>query len=155
MGKEILKDPVITIDGTDLTNRISQVDIDMSDDEVDVTTFGPGGFKETEKGLSDASIGLNAFQDFALASVDAVLWPLKSESKKFVAKVQAHKGEPSATNPCYVIGAKLFGYKPLSGSVGEASTTDPSLKNQTQKGIVRCKSKAEVEAAETAIKAEF
>lgn len=152
--KFVLKDPVITIDGTDLTNRISQIDVDMADDEVDVTAFG-SGFKETEQGLSDASIGLTAFQDFAAASVDAVLWPLKSESKKFIATAQAKPGEPSATNPCYVGGFKLFGYKPLSGSVGEASTTDPSLKNVTQQGIVRCKSKAEVEAAETAIEAEF
>lgn len=154
MPKEVLKDPVITIDGTNLTNMISQIDVDMPDDEVDVTGFG-SGFKETEKGLSDASIGLNAFQNFALSSVDAVLWPLKSESKKFIAKVQARAGEISATNPCYVIGGKLFNYKPLSGSVGEASTTDPTIKNITQKGIIRCKSAAEVITAESEINALF
>jgi hypothetical protein len=154
MAKHVLIDPVITIDGTNLTNMISQVDVDMPDDEVDVTGFG-SRFKETEKGLSDASIGLNAFQNFALASVDAVLWPLKSESKKFIAKVQAKAGEISNTNPCYVIGGKLFNYKPLAGSVGEASTTDPTIKNQTQLGVVRCKSAAEVVEKEAAITALF
>lgn len=154
MSKEVLKKPVITVDGTNLTNRISQVDIDMPDDEVDVTAFG-GDFKETEQGLKDASIAFTAFQDFALASVDAVLWPLKNESKKFITKVQVRTGEISATNPCYVMGGKLFGYKPLSGSVGEASTTDPTAKNITQKGIVRCKSAAEVVTAEAEINALF
>jgi hypothetical protein len=152
MAKFILKKPVITIDGSNLTKRISQVDIDMPDDEVDMTTFG-SDYKETEMGMRDAAIGLTAFQDFAAASVDAVLWPLKKESKKFIIKVQAKEGEPSATNPCYVMGAKLFNYKPLSGSVGEASTTDPTAKNVSNLGIERCVSKAEVEAAETAINA--
>lgn len=154
MAKEVLKKPVITIDGTNLTNRISQIDIDLPDDEVDVTAFG-SDFKETEKGLSDASIGLNAFQDFAAASVNAVLWPLKTESKKFIAKVQARTGEISATNPCWVMGGKLFNFKPLSGSVGEASTTDPTIKNVTQAGIKQCKSAAEVIAAEAEINALF
>lgn len=154
MAKEVLKKPVITIDGTNLTGRISQLDIDMADDEVDVTAFG-GDFKETEKGMSDASMSLNVFQDFAAASVDAVLWPLKVESKKFIIKAQVRAGEISATNPCYVMGAKLFNYKPLSGSVGEASTTDPTAKNITQAGVKRCKSAAEVTAAEAEINALF
>lgn len=150
MAKEVLKKPVITIDGTNLTNRINQVELDLPDDEVDVTAFGTD-YKETEKGLSDASIALTAFQDFAAASVDAVLWPLKNESKKFIVKVQARAGEISTTNPCYVMGGKLFGYKPLAGSVGEASTTDPTIKNQTNLGVVRCKSAAEVVEKEAAI----
>lgn len=154
MGKFVLKKPVITIDGTDLTKRISQVDVDMPDDEVDMSTFG-SDFKETEMGLRDAAIGLTAFQDFAAASVDAVLWPLKSESKKFIITVQGQPGEPSETNPCYVMGGKLYNYKPLSGSVGEASTTDPTVKNCTDLGIVRCKSKEEKEAKEEAIEALF
>jgi hypothetical protein len=150
MAKEVLKKPVITIDGSNLTNRISQIELDLPDDEVDVTALGTD-YKETEKGLSDASIALTAFQDFAAASVDAVLWPLKSESKKFLVKVQARQGEITNTNPCYVMGGKLFNYKPLSGSVGEASQTDPTIKNQTNKGMVRCKSAAEVVAAEAEI----
>jgi len=154
MPKFVLKKPIITIDGTDLTKRISQVDIDLPDDEVDMSTFG-SDFKETEMGLRDAAIGLTAFQDFAAASVDAILWPLKNESKKFVITVQGEEGEPSATKPVYVMGGKLFNYKPLSGSVGEASTTDPTVKNVTNLGLVRCVSKAEKEAKETAIKALF
>lgn len=152
MAKEILKKPVITIDGTNLTNRISQLAIDMPDDEVDVTTFG-SDFKDTEMGLRDGSMTFSIFQDFALSMVNAVLWPLKNESKKFLAKVQAKEGEPSATNPAWVMAGKLFNYNPLSGSVGEASTTEPTIKNGTQLGIIQCLSKAEVEAAETSLKA--
>jgi len=147
MAKEVLKKPVITIDGTDLTNRISQVTIDLPDDEVDVTAFG-SDFKETEMGMRDASMGFNVFQDFSASMVDATLWPLKNESKKFITSVQARQGEVSATNPVYVMAGKLFNYNPLSGSVGEASTTEPTIKNITDLGVIRCTSALEVEEAE-------
>lgn len=152
MGKFVLKKPVITIDGTDLTKRISAVTIDMPDDEVDVTAFG-SDYKETEMGMRDASIALTMFQDFAASSVDAVLWPLKKESKKFLIKVATAEGEPATDKPVYLMAGKLFGYSPLAGGVGDASSTEPTIKNITNLGIERCKSKAEVEAAETALKA--
>lgn len=152
MAKFVIKKPVITIDGTDLTKRISQVTIDLPDDEVDVTAFGTD-YKETEAGLKDASISLTMFQDFAASSTDAVLWPLKNESKKFLVKVATAEGEPSATQPVYLMAGKLFNYNPLAGGVGEASTTEPTIKNITNLGVKRCKSKAEVEAVETELKA--
>jgi hypothetical protein len=154
MSKEILKKPVITIDGTNLTGRISQLDIDQPDDEVDVTTFG-SDFKQTETGLRDGAMTFSIFQDFAAAQVDAVLSVIKATSKKFITKVQARSGEISATNPCYVMGGKLFNYKPLSGAVGAASTTEPTIKNVTQTGIARCVSAAEVVEKEAAIAAEL
>lgn len=152
MGKEILKKPVITIDGTNLTTRISQLTIDQPDDEVDVTAFG-SEFKQTETGMRDASMTFNAFQDFAAAMVHAVFSNLKTTNKKFITKVQAREGEVSATNPVFVMGGKLFNYNPLSGGVGEASTTEPTIKNMTQLGIVECKSAAEVIEKEAAINA--
>lgn len=154
MAKFVLKKPVITVDGTNFTKRISQVTIDLPDDEVDMTTFG-SEFKQTEMGLRDGSIALNFFQDFAAASVDATLWPIKKTSKKFIVKVQPEEGEPSATNPCFVMGGKLFNYSPLSGSAGQASNTEPTIKNTTDLGMERCTSAAEVTAAENAIKALF
>jgi len=136
MAKEVIKKPLITINGVDLTNKISQVTLDMPDDEVDITSFGTD-FKETEMGMRDAAISLDMFQDFAAGAVDATLWPLKNESTKFIVKVQPKEGEPSATNPAFVMGGKLFNYNPLSSSVGEASTTSPTIKNVTKYGIQR------------------
>jgi hypothetical protein len=154
MGKEILKKPVITIDGTNLTGRISQLSIEQPDDEVDTTTFG-SEFKQTDSGMRDASMGFTAFQDFAAAQVNAVFSNLKNTNKKFIVKVQVRSGEVSASNPVFLMGGKLFNYTPLSGSVGEASQTEPAIKNQTQLGIVECKSAAEVIEKEAAINAEL
>lgn len=155
MAKFVIKKPVITVDGSDLTNRISQVTVDMPDDEVDMTTFG-SDFKETDVGMSDASMAFNFYQDFAKTTgVDVVLWPLKKESKKFIVTVQPFEGEPGEENPCYVMGAKLFGYTPLAGSVGEASNTEPTFKNQTQLGIERTTKKEKKEEAEEKIEELF
>lgn len=152
MAKEILKKPVITIDGTNLTGRISQLAIDQPDDEVDVTAFG-SEFKQTETGMRDAAMSFTAFQDFASAMVHAVFSNLKNTNKKFIVKVQAREGTVEATNPVFLMGGKLFNYSPLSGSVGEASQTEPTIKNMTQLGIVEAKSAGEVTEKETAINA--
>src|SRR4051812_18831953 len=98
MAKEVIKKPVIEINGVNLTNKISQVTLDMPDDEVDISSFGTD-FKEVELGLRDASVSLDVFQDFAVGAVDATLWPLKNESKKFIVRVSPKEGEPSETNP--------------------------------------------------------
>lgn len=152
--KHVLKKPIIEIDGTDLTKRASQVNVDMPDDEVDTTSFG-GDWKETERGMSDASMVFNFFQDYDASMTDAVLWPLKKEGEKFIAYVQALEGEPSATNPGYVMGGKLFGYSPIAGTVGEANTTETTVKNTTDLGVEKVTSLVEKEEKETAIEEAF
>ena len=148
MAKKVIKHPLIEINGVNLTNRITQITIDTSTDEVDSTTFD-ADFKQTEKGLNDASFNIDTIGDYAAGSVDATLWPLSQEDKSFYIKVQPEKGEPSETNPCYHMYGKLFGYSPLSASPGELSTSSPSVKNVTNLGILRAKSKAEQESQKT------
>jgi hypothetical protein len=142
MGKFVLTDAVINIDGTDLSNHASSVSIDMPDDEVDLTGFG-AKFKETGKGLSDATITVNFFQDFSASQVDAVLWPLKTSHEPFTVAVKATSAPASATNPQYVMEAQMFGYSPIAGSVGEASTTEVTFKNTSQEGVKKITSSGE------------
>ena len=146
MAKEVIKKPVITIDGVNLTNRISQVTIDLPDDEVDVTSFG-SDYKETEQGMKYATISLDVFQDFAESMVDATLWPLKANSEKFITNIRPKEGEAAKTNPVFLMAGKLFNYNPLSASVGEASTTSPTIKNVTQYGVLRAEKKGTAEEA--------
>lgn len=134
MGKIVLKKPVINIDGTDLTKRARSLTIDMPDDEVDLSTFG-GTYKETGKGLSDASIVIDFLQDFAAGMVDSVLWPLKESDEPFVVAVKATEAVASATNPQYAMDAQMFNYTPLAGSVGEAVSTEVTFKNAGDDGI--------------------
>jgi hypothetical protein len=133
MGKIILTDAWLEIDGTDLSDRASQVAIEMPDDEVDVSSFG-SGFKEWGRGLSDATITATFFQDYAANKVDAVLWPLKTSGKEFLVRVRSSSEEQSTTNPEYRMISKMYNYSPIAGSVGEASTTDVTFRNAESSG---------------------
>ncbi len=137
MGKEILLNPQITVDGVDLSNHCSQVEIVDSADEVDVTGFGASN-KEILLGLGDGTMSATFFQDFATGSVDATLAHLQGSNSTFVVEVVAHKGTAvSDQNPKYRMTAVLPEYRPLSGSVGEASTIEASFRNASQSGIQR------------------
>lgn len=142
MGKIVLKKPVIIIDGVDLTKRARSLTIDMPDDEVDLSTFG-SQFKETGKGLSDASIVIDFLQDFAAGMVDATLWPLKENDETFVMAVKAFETAASATNPQYKMTANLFNYSPLAGAVGEAVSTEVTFKNASEEGVVKITAEGE------------
>lgn len=137
MAKEILRDCYIEIDGADLSNRASAVTIEEPADEVDTSTFG-GDYHEIDRGLKDATMTVSFFQDFAASSVDAVLGPLHESGEEFTVVVRPRKSDGmSDTNPERRMIGRLFNYSPLAGGVGEASTTDVTIRNASQAGITR------------------
>jgi activator of 2-hydroxyglutaryl-CoA dehydratase len=136
MAKTILRNASITVNGVDLSNHCSQVEVDTKFDEVDVTGYGANA-KEILLGIGDGNISATFFQDFAAGSVDATLFPLAGSNTPFVVGVKGEKAVKSATNPEYKMEAVLPDYKPLSGSVGAASTTQITFRNAAQAGIER------------------
>jgi len=137
MGKLILRDCYIAIDGSDLSNRASAVTIETPADEVDVSSFG-GDYHEIDRGLKDATITVTFFQDHDANSVDDVLNPLNDSGDAFLIQVRPVKASAaSATNPERRMVGKLYGYSPIAGSVGEASTTDVTIRNASEAGVWR------------------
>jgi len=136
MAKFILRKPKIVIDAVDLSNRANQVAITTTAEEVDVTTFGAVN-KQTKKGLGDGSMQVTFIQDYEVAMVDATLWPLATGEVSFFIEVQPVKAAKSPTNPLYKMETELFSYDPLSGQVGQASTTQVNFKNVGEQGIER------------------
>ena len=136
MAKIVLRDARVEVNGVNISDHVSEVSIETSRDEVDVTAFGATN-KEILTGLGDATITCTVFQDFAAASIDATLWPLSSTTTPFTVKVRPTTGAISATNPEYSMSALMFSYAPIAGSVGEASTTEVEFRNATQAGLTR------------------
>lgn len=136
MGKLILVNASIVIDGTDLSKRATQVAIDPQSDEVDLTTFQEE-WKETGVGLKDATMQVTFIQDLEAGMVDSVLWPHFKNGDTFVIEVKASKAAKSASNPLWKMTSRLFTYSPLSGSVGQASTTQVTFKNAGEAGLER------------------
>lgn len=136
MGKFVLKDAVITVNSVDLSDHFSSVEIEQEADDVEFTSFG-AGFKEYGQGLKDATITVSAFQDFDAAKVDATLYPLFASGGTFPVTVKATNSAVGTTNPLYTLTARLFSYSPLSGDVGDASTTELTFRNGGTAGLVR------------------
>lgn len=137
MGKFVLKDCYVAINGTAISDHCSSASIENTYDEVDFTTFTSSNYREFGQGLGDATITLTVFQDFAASSVDAIFWPLAQSGGTFSVEVRPTSAAASSTNPKYTMTGRLFTFNPLAGAVGDAATTDIPIRNAGTAGLVR------------------
>jgi hypothetical protein len=136
MGKFVLKDAFVEIDEVDLSDHCSAVTIETTFDDVDVTAFG-STYREILQGLGDATVTLTLFSNFAAASVDDTLWPLSQSGDTFTVKIRHKSDAVGADNPEYSMTGVLLEYSPIAGSIGDASTTDVTIRNASQTGLER------------------
>lgn len=138
MSKFVLRDCVITINGVDFTDHTASVEVALSKKSIDTTNFSGGGAEATA-GLKADTITVELQQDFAAAEVDATLYPLYNNENEFTVTVKPHAAAVSATNPLYSATCLLLDYTPLSGKVGDLSST--KVKFPTQRtGVSRATS---------------
>jgi hypothetical protein len=138
MSKFVLKDAVITVNSIDLSDHCSSVTIEGTTDEVDVTGFTAASYREFTDGFKDATVTATFFQDFAAGEVDATLFPLWNGGSTFAVTVKGSAAATSATNPLYSLpAAKMYGYSPLAGGVGDASSFDTTFRNAGTAGLTR------------------
>lgn len=137
MAKHVLRNATISVNGTDLSDHCSSVTLEDSADEIDFTSFGASNYREHSPGMKDATVTAEFFNDFAAASVDAVLSACYSSSTAFPVVVKADSAAVSSTNPSFTLSSKLYTYSPLSGGVGEANTTSATFRLSGTAGLVR------------------
>lgn len=126
----------VIVNGVDLSDHATSVTVETSRDEVDVTAMGAAN-KVVTPGLGDATITVTFLQDFAAGSVDATLSSMASSTTPVTIEVRSVNAARSTTNPAYTLSALMYGYSPLSGSVGDAATIDVSFRNAAQVGLQR------------------
>jgi len=136
-GKFVMKDGTVVVNGVDLSNRASQVTVNMPDDDVDMSSFQGGHYKEWGKGLSDASIDVQFFIDYQVGKVDDTLWPLKTTDTTFKMYCTPFQGAVAQNNPMYGLDARMFNYSPLTGQIGQAATTTVTFRNGSAYGITK------------------
>ena len=134
MAITVLTDAVVTINGVTLSDHAKKVTVEDSRTEVDVTAFGATSIA-VAKGLGDASMTVEFYQDFAAAKVHATLQPLIGSSTPVTVAARGSSGAISATNPEYQLSALLFTYNMLDGAVGEASMITATFRNASQTGV--------------------
>lgn len=136
MAKLVLTNAQVLVNSVDISNHVSSAEIAVARDEVDVTSMGDVN-KEIVLGLGDVTITVTVFNDYAAASIDSQMFPLSQTNTPFVVEVRPVNGARSTTNPGYTCTCLLPSYNPISGSVGNAVTTDLVFRNASQTGLVR------------------
>lgn len=135
MGKFVMRDAVVTINGTAISDHSNNVTIEDTADEVEFTSFTAGAYREFGQGLHDATITVSVFQDYAASSIYAIAQPIYSSGGTCVVTVKPTSAATSTTNPIGSLTARLYSFNPIAGAVGEAATTDLVFRNAGTQGL--------------------
>jgi hypothetical protein len=119
LAKFFAQDYKITIGTAVLSTSIAAVTLDITADEIEVTSFGDS-YRKRIGGLRDASVSLDFHQDFGAGAVDALLFPLMGTTVDV--KIAPTSGTVTATNPEYRFSALVTQYQPFAGSIGDLAT---------------------------------
>ena len=134
MAITVLTDAMIIVNSVTLSDHANKVTVEDTRDEVDVTAFGATS-KAVAKGLGDATMSIDFFQDFAAGKTYATLQPLINQTTGITVEVRPTSAARSATNPAFVMTALLMTFNALDGTIGEASKISASFRNAAQTGL--------------------
>jgi hypothetical protein len=140
MAKEIIQFEKVEVNDVDLTDHVDQVAVSRKWDDNDVSALGASAHAHL-LGLSDDTITLRFFQDFAASSVHATLGPLAGSNTPFAVKVtKDSRSGLSATNPSFTMQSLLPNYDILNGDIGKPSQTSITFVCGDDNGIVEADS---------------
>jgi hypothetical protein len=132
----ILTDGLVIVNGVTLSDHANKITVNDTRTVVDITAFGATS-KAITKGLGDASISIDFFQDFAGGKTHATLQPLIASTTPIVVEVRPTSAARSATNPAALLTALLTTYTFLDGSVTDTTGTGMTavFTNASQTGM--------------------
>lgn len=119
MAEFAFTDASVVVDGTDLSDKVRQVTLSVSADELDTTAMGDT-YRSRIGGLKDWSVGLEFNSDFAASEVDATLFPLLGTVVTITIKPTS--SAVGATNPSYSGSVLVSQANPIGNSVGDLAT---------------------------------
>jgi hypothetical protein len=129
-----LTDAYVLINGVLLSDHANKVTVEDNRDIVDITAMGATS-KAVTKGVGDAKITVDIFQDFAAGKTHATLQPLISSNTPVTIEVRPTSAARSALNPAAVMSGLLTTYNMLDGAVGDASQITAEFVNGSQAGM--------------------
>lgn len=122
----------VTVNGTDISQWVTNVTVEDTADEVDVTGMGEQ-FREYIRGIRDMTVTLTVVNDGVAGGPDAVISPLYYNDVAGTVKVTP---DTSGTI-VYTAISKPYGWSPVSGAVGDANTIDVTFRNAGTLGLTR------------------
>lgn len=137
MGTLVYTDALTDINGVDLSDHVRSLTLNYEAEILDDTAMGTSGTRSAKPGLKNWTLSVDFYQDFAVGSVDATLFPLIGAAA-FPVRVRPVKASAiSTTNPEYQGNAVLESYPPLTGEVGALAMATASFRAGGGSPLVR------------------
>lgn len=124
----------VFINAVDVSDHVHKVTVEDTRNSVDITAMGAVNTAVT-KGLGDAKITVELYQDFAASKTHQTLQPLIGSSTPVNVEVRPVNGARSATNPAALMQGLLMKYTFLDVAVGDASLIQAEFVNGAQAGM--------------------
>lgn len=118
----VLTDASVVINGTNLSDHIRKVTVQMNSDDVDISAMG-GTSHVHAPGLRDDRMSFDIYTDYDAAKTDAIISALQGVAAGGTIVVKPTSATVGATNPTYTMIGFPLSYSPLDGEVGAASLT--------------------------------
>jgi hypothetical protein len=113
----------ISIGGTDFSDSLAAVTLDISRESLDTTSFGNTA-RTFIGGLESSTVTFSFHQDFAADAVDSTIFAALGTIVEVIIKPQS--GTVSASNPTYTFSVLVTQSVPFSSNVGDLATMDVS-----------------------------
>lgn len=117
MGIFAVTDARVEINSVNLTDHLTDVDVDDQFAELLTTNMASGGNTERIAGLRDGKITLMFQDDFAASKVYATISPLLGTLTTI--KVRPHSTSIASANPSFEASYLISNWKPVAGKVGD------------------------------------
>jgi len=112
---------VLTVNAVDLSTLVSNVTINRSFDELEITALGDSGHRMT-KGLEASSITIDFFNDSASSKTLQTLNSSSVWGNNVTVTFKQVDAVISAENPLYTMTCLVNNTTPVNGAVGDLST---------------------------------
>ena len=122
MAKMVLTASYLALNGTDLSDHTSKIQLSVEVEEKDVTTFASSGWVEVIGGLKSGSLAVMFKQDIADNNIDETMWGLLGTVVTF--EVRLTNSAVGASNPKYTGSVLVSQWSPISGNVGDTAEVD-------------------------------
>jgi len=123
MATFVLTDAFISVGGTDLSDHVRSITLDVGAELQDDTVMSDT-FRSVAGGLKTVTVTVEWLQDFAASKVDATLYALLGTTTAII--IRSDSAVVSATNPSFTGTMTLGSYSPVTGTVGDMASA-PSV----------------------------
>ena len=129
MATFVLTDGRLFLGGHDISSHTQSLTLDLSADDVDVTSINSGGFRSRIAGLQDATLSANGFFEAGVGKPDELLGV--SPGAELIGTVSATS---SAGDVAYFLKSRQFSYN-IGGAVGDAMPFSISNSNSSDRAV--------------------